>query len=952
MVRYRFDAFELDVAAFQLRRGHEVLPMQPKVLEVLRYLIERRGRMVPKTELLDALWPGEHVNEAVLSWSVSHIRRAFGQERADKQPIETVHGRGYRFTSDVSELPALAPSASAAPPRAGTFIGRGRVIAELESAVREATHGRGSLLALTGEAGIGKTRCAEELAARAPELGARAWIGRCPQTGGMPPLWPIESALARVEGELAGRARALIASLGEQEGGAEGLRFRVVEQLARCLQQLGSARPTLLVIDDVQWADVSTLELLIFLASELRDSALCVVVTLRDGEREPGSAHDRTLVRALRAARSIALATLDRSQLAELMHALTGHRPSDALAEALHRASGGVPLFAQEVVRSLVREHGHEELERLPPDAVQAPALARDLLKLRVAQLPEATARLLARAAVLGESFELPLLAALEGLEPERLLDVLAPAFADGLLESEAPHAYRFTHALYQAVLYEQQPASQRVAVHKRLGELLAAQPHTARRGAIARHFYAALPVAAPLEVERHAREAAVAARRALSFDEAAMYFSWAIEAQALSGAAEPRARGELMLALASSQRSAGRTAEATATAERIIELAQQHGLHDLVVGATRYRRPTIAMATVPDVIARAALERVLGEVLDTSDPARISALAQLSWVPPYDPHLTHSKELSARAIALAEQRGDRELMFEALRARLFALSGPDDIDEALRVSDRVLELDRAGPHSWQSIDARLTRITACLMAGRIAHADAALADTAATVGGPRWGEASFFCERLRVQRLLLDGHLDEAELRWKDVIKQALRAGVAYADVIDKAFALRLSLEREGPAQAFEAHVRASMPLRSVPRPMRAGYARIAAEAGALDAVRAYVEALGDLDMVQRNAGYVHELSCLSVCAVALGDHARCEQLIELLAPYAALNTLDSMSYYLGAAAYFLGELCEALGRAAQASRYFEQALERNRAMGYRAGVIKAQARLSTARP
>jgi len=276
MVRYLFDDLELDVDAFQLRRGHEVLPLQPKVFEVLRYLIEHRGRMVTKSELLDRLWPNEHVNEAVISWSVSHIRRALLQDRSDKRPIETVHGRGYRFTSGVDEqsAPALEPIA----PRELTFVGRELVMQELERHVRDAVAGRGALFVLSGEAGIGKTRCAEELADRVVELGVRAIMGRCPEAAGTPPLWPVESALAKLDGDLAARARTLIASLRDRDAAeplAQTARFRAIEQLASALQELASAQPILLILDDVQWADPSTLRFLSFIAPELRAFRLC-----------------------------------------------------------------------------------------------------------------------------------------------------------------------------------------------------------------------------------------------------------------------------------------------------------------------------------------------------------------------------------------------------------------------------------------------------------------------------------------------------------------------------------------------------------------------------------------------------------------------------------------------------------------------------------------------------
>ena len=108
-MRYRFGEYELDDAAYTLTRGGTSIPLQPKMFELLRYLVEQRERVVTKDELLDTLWPGEHVNQSAVTWTVSHVRNALGQGRGHKRPIETIHGRGYRFTSPVEALAATAP---------------------------------------------------------------------------------------------------------------------------------------------------------------------------------------------------------------------------------------------------------------------------------------------------------------------------------------------------------------------------------------------------------------------------------------------------------------------------------------------------------------------------------------------------------------------------------------------------------------------------------------------------------------------------------------------------------------------------------------------------------------------------------------------------------------------------------------------------------------------------
>jgi DNA-binding winged helix-turn-helix (wHTH) protein len=165
-MRYRFGEYELDDAAYTLTRAGTSIPLQPKMFELLRYLIEQRERVVTKDELLDTLWPGEHVNQSAVTWTVSHVRNALGQGRGHKRPIETIHGRGYRFTAPVEALATpQAPgavrvqTAAPAPPPGITprpFVGRAAVMRRLETLLRDAAAGHGHLCLLLGEAGIGR----------------------------------------------------------------------------------------------------------------------------------------------------------------------------------------------------------------------------------------------------------------------------------------------------------------------------------------------------------------------------------------------------------------------------------------------------------------------------------------------------------------------------------------------------------------------------------------------------------------------------------------------------------------------------------------------------------------------------------------------------------------------------------------------------------------------------
>ena len=185
----KFADFELDEQLFQLRRGGEVLKLEPKVFDLLLYLFHHRDRVVSKDELLDKVWPGQFVSESVLPRNVRALRKALGDDRSLQRFIQTAHGRGYRFAATVIEAPEAA-GVAAPPEDRDPFIGRGSVMEELRAALAAAGGGHGELALLVGEPGIGKTRAAEELARSARAGGVRVLAGHCYEGDGAPAFWP------------------------------------------------------------------------------------------------------------------------------------------------------------------------------------------------------------------------------------------------------------------------------------------------------------------------------------------------------------------------------------------------------------------------------------------------------------------------------------------------------------------------------------------------------------------------------------------------------------------------------------------------------------------------------------------------------------------------------------------------------------------------------------------
>src|SRR6185436_13014628 len=142
---FAFGDFELDESLYQLRRRGEVVRLEPKVFDVLAYLVRKRDRVVPKDELLARLWPGEFVSETVLPRCITAARKAVGDDPAAQKVIQTVHGRGYRFVAALADDAQAASDGADTERRGGVFVGREQAMGELRTALEHALAGRGRL---------------------------------------------------------------------------------------------------------------------------------------------------------------------------------------------------------------------------------------------------------------------------------------------------------------------------------------------------------------------------------------------------------------------------------------------------------------------------------------------------------------------------------------------------------------------------------------------------------------------------------------------------------------------------------------------------------------------------------------------------------------------------------------------------------------------------------------
>ena len=196
-MRLRVEDFEIDPDGPRLLRGGIEVPLERRTVDLLYYLAENPSRLIRKDELLSQVWQAQSLSDGALSSAIAKLRKALGQHARARRPIETVHGRGYRFHAPGPlqrvPLPAAAPEVAAATnaePEGDRFVGRRPALQQLDSFVTRAGRANGRLVLITGEPGIGKSRTLEELARRAQAAGFDVWRGAAYATGAAPAHWP------------------------------------------------------------------------------------------------------------------------------------------------------------------------------------------------------------------------------------------------------------------------------------------------------------------------------------------------------------------------------------------------------------------------------------------------------------------------------------------------------------------------------------------------------------------------------------------------------------------------------------------------------------------------------------------------------------------------------------------------------------------------------------------
>src|SRR5262245_34723643 len=473
------------------------------------------------------------------------------------------------------------------------FIGRDAEMADILAAIDDVLAGRGQVVLVYGEPGIGKTTLARRVAAHARERGLDVSWCRCRDGEPAPPYWPWIELLRDGLDDLA-REPLAAALMGPTPGEIDrsaapsGLplspgedRLLLFDRITTRLIEVARERPLLLVFDDLHGADRSSLSLLQLVVQRITAGPILVLGLYRDvapGREHPLSPFLAEVAREP-GVRRLLLRGLEADDLRRFLELGSGTAPPAALVDAILRQTGGNPFFIKELVRLVLADHG------LAADVIGSthplvPQSVREVIRRRLDGLSTECDRMLGLAAVIGPQFGLGVLERLMDLAREPLLGLLDEAVRARLVSETEPHSrrYTFSHLLFRDTLYVEIPATRRIRLHRRVGEILEhlyAPSIDAHLPELAFHFTEAAPGGDASKAVAYALQAGHRAAAATAYEEAARCYESALESLELVADSDECTRCDALLSLSEVLWRSGGFHRARSTALQAFEIAR-----------------------------------------------------------------------------------------------------------------------------------------------------------------------------------------------------------------------------------------------------------------------------------------------------------------------------------------------------------------------------------------
>ncbi len=864
----------------------------------------------------------------------------------------------------------------------GRFAGRQEEMGQLKAVLETALAGQGAMVMLAGEPGIGKSRLAKEFTVYAGLRGAQILNGRCFESEASIPYHPFIQAIQQyvrtrpvedLQKELGSDAPEIarmvsevrqripdIAEVPPQEGETD--RLRMFDSVCNFIRNAARANPVVLVLDDLQWADKSSLAMLRHVTRGIASDRVIILGCYRDVELE----ENHPLVEAIAELRRepfyqrIAVRGLPFDDVHALMSTLGEQQVPLEFVREVHRATEGNPLFIEEILRNLIEE-GELVLEEgqwaskgggLP--AWDIPEGIRGIVKRRLGRLSDECLSILTPASAMPSGFTFGVLKEVTGEDEDRLLDLLDEALRAQVIrerkdaDSRATGTYELSHTALRQTIYGELSAPRRVRLHRQLGEAIervyesSLEPHMAD---LAYHFYRA---AAEGDVDRaidYGRRAGERAMALLAYEEAARSYRLALRAAELESGRGDDERCRLLLALGEAETRAGQGDQAVDVIEQALPLAER--LDDVL--ATRaalahdqaVRRSQYAYSGRSIPILRQALER-LGE---DDSPARARLLATLADLPPVGITMEEQIAIGREALAVAERVQDAEGVRASHQALLAALSGPEHLDERMTMARELISLGSKAGDRYAELWGHIRLMIALLSSGDVDGVDRELEIIYPRAADTR--EPAYIGRRPSWEgmRAAMEGEWDKAERHVQELLAAFQQVNVAW--LYQAATALMYDIRRsQGRLDELEGPIRAALEQNPIPgwkAALTLLYCYQGRDADARELLEGFSE--DDLRQIPQDWTFLITVCTLIMATRELADKERARVLYELLLPYRNQHVVVADAVvYLGSAVFNLGLSAAAMGDLDEAETLFKDAIDAERRCRARPFLARSQ--------
>jgi class 3 adenylate cyclase/tetratricopeptide (TPR) repeat protein len=712
--------------------------------------------------------------------------------------------------------------------------------ASLRRLVDDARTGHGRLAVVAGEPGVGKSRLVAEIGEEAQARGMRVFTGHCVEMSGAPPYLPyvemIEQAISAPRSPLAlrvalGDVAAEIARIAPAlrrafpdipppvELPAELARRYVWNSFGEFIGRAAQDQPLLLVLEDLHWADESTVLLTEYLAPLLPEMPVLVLGTYRDVEVDL----DRLLARVIgqlgrrRLVERVSLRRLSYDGVRMMLRALAGRPAPEQLVRLIDRETEGNPFFVEEVYLHLVEsgvlldEHGRLRTD-LRLDEVSVPESIRLVLAQRLDRLAAPTRDVLVAAAVSGRVFDPDLVGEVAGAGQDALIDALDEAERARLIApGKVVGELMFSHEIIRQTLLADVSAVKRERLHQRAAEAISrrySEDLEAHAGDLAYHFSHAGGSSDKASLVRYLRIAGERAFDAAAFDDAVGHFEHALS---LLPAADQYGRAQLLERLSMAQRSVGRWDDALRTMDDALDRYEALGLVE-DIGRLGWAMVYQLTWNGRLIEAVAVVQRAMAPIGDTASADKARLLSGLGRALSASGDYAAAKAMFDQARALAEQVGNERALADVLHMQTIHHLGYAEMADGIRVGLQAAETFERESALWDL----------CSVQAFVIYEDGALGSRQQATGladktlaiAERLGHlgAAFLvlCDRIRQAAML--GDLPQMEALGPQILETGERGGLPYR-YLGHVY-LGLAAHWRGNAEGAEAQLRNAVEL------------------------------------------------------------------------------------------------------------------------------------------